>query len=213
MFDRFLALMPAGLSILDVGCGSADPIGRYFIEQGYEITGGDSSKDLIDICQSKFPRQNWIIADMRKLSLERRFGRILAGDSFFHLCPEEQRGMFPVFRKHAAPKAALMFTSGPAYGEAIGTYRGEPLYHGSLDGTEYRLLLGENGFQVVSHPTEEPTDGAIQCGSRSSHEQFGPFSFGLMCLINSVSGLDKARRSAALEKASESRRSGEIQRR
>jgi hypothetical protein len=26
----------------------------------------------------------------------------------------------------------LMFTSGPAYGEAIGTYRGEPLYHGSL---------------------------------------------------------------------------------
>jgi hypothetical protein len=34
-----------------------------------------------------------------------------------------------VFRRHAAPKAALMFTSGPAAGEAIGAYRGEPLYH------------------------------------------------------------------------------------
>jgi 2-polyprenyl-3-methyl-5-hydroxy-6-metoxy-1,4-benzoquinol methylase len=159
MLDRFLALMLAGSSILDVGCGSSDPIGRYFIEQGYDITGVDSSKDLIDICQSKFPRQNWIIADMRKLSLERRFGGILAWDSFFHLCPEDQREMFPVFRKHAAPKAVLMFTSGPAYGEAIGTYRGEPLYHGSLDGTEYRLLLAENGFQAVLHLTEEPTDG------------------------------------------------------
>ena len=41
---------------------------------------------------------------------------------FFPLCPEDQREMFPVFRKHAAPKAVLMFTSGPAYGEAIGTY-------------------------------------------------------------------------------------------
>jgi hypothetical protein len=55
--------------------------------------------------------------------------------------------------------AVLMFTSGPAYGEAIGTYRGEPLHHGSLDGTEYRLLLAENGFQAVSRLTEEPTDG------------------------------------------------------
>jgi ubiquinone/menaquinone biosynthesis C-methylase UbiE len=91
MLDRFLALMPAGLSILDVGCGSADPIGRYFVEQGYDITGVDSSKDLIDICQSKFPRQNWTIADMRKLSLERRFGGILAWDSFFHLRPEASR--------------------------------------------------------------------------------------------------------------------------
>jgi hypothetical protein len=53
----------------------------------------------------------------------------------------------------------LMFTSGPAYGEAIGTYRGEPLYHGSLDGTEYRSLLAENGFQVVSRLNEDRIDG------------------------------------------------------
>ncbi len=130
MLDRFLALLPASSPILDVGCGSADPIGRYFIERGYDVTGVDSS-----------------------------IGGILAWDSFFHLCPEDQREMFPVFSKHAAPKAVLMFTSGPAYGEAIGTYRGEPLYHGSLDGSEYRSLLAENGFQVVSRLTEDPTDG------------------------------------------------------
>jgi hypothetical protein len=52
-----------------------------------------------------------------------------------------------------------MFTSGPAYGEAIGTYRGEPLFHGSLHGTEYRSLLAENGFQAMSHLTEDPADG------------------------------------------------------
>jgi hypothetical protein len=43
--------------------------------------------------------------------------------------------MFPVFRTHCAPKAALLFSSGPAGGQAIGEYRGEPLYHGSLDTT------------------------------------------------------------------------------
>lgn len=67
--------------------------------------------------------------------------------------------MFPTFREHAAPRAALMFTSGPSHGEAIGTYQGEPLYHASLDGAEYRVLLDEHGFEVVTHVVEDPTCG------------------------------------------------------
>jgi hypothetical protein len=40
--------------------------------------------------------------------------------------------MFSIFRTHAASKAALIFTSGPSHGEAIGTHQGEPSYHGKL---------------------------------------------------------------------------------
>ncbi|HET6177685.1 MAG TPA: class I SAM-dependent methyltransferase [Candidatus Sulfotelmatobacter sp.] len=157
--DRFLALLQAGASILDVGCGSAQPASRYFIEQGFDVCGVDSSSALIGMCKSRFPAQAWIVADMRTLALGRHFDGILAWDSFFHLCPEDQRKMFPIFRNHAAPKAALMFTSGPAHGEAIGALQGEPLYHGSLDEAEYRALLKENGFDVVSHVVDDPTCG------------------------------------------------------
>jgi len=93
------------------------------------------------------------------MSLDRRFEGILAWDSFFHFCPEDQRQMFPVFRSHAASKAALMFTSGPSYGEAIGTFQGERLYHGSLDETEYRSLFHDNGFDLLHHVVEDPTCG------------------------------------------------------
>jgi SAM-dependent methyltransferase len=157
--DRFLALLPQKASILDIGCGSAEPIARYVIERGYDVTGIDSSSALIDMCKERFPDQDWIVADMRTLSLDRRFDGILAWDSFFHLCPADQRRMFPIFSRHAKPRAALMFTSGPSHGEAIGIYKGEPLYHGSLDGTEYRLLLNQNGFDVISHVVEDPNCG------------------------------------------------------
>jgi hypothetical protein len=96
---------------------------------------------------------------MRGLSWDRRFDVILAWDSLFHLSPENQRRMFPIFRRHARPKAALMFTSGHSHGEIISTFEGEPLYHGSLDGAEYRSLLHENGFEVVSHVAEDPDCG------------------------------------------------------
>lgn len=146
-------------SILDVGCGSAEPIARFFIKEGYEVTGVDSSPSLIDICKRRFPKQNWIVADMRVLHLNARFEGIIAWDSLFHLCPEDQRRVFPLFRKHSTPNAALLFTSGPARGDAIGEYRGEPLYHGSLDSAEYRELLDENGFAVMSHVVRDATCG------------------------------------------------------
>jgi SAM-dependent methyltransferase len=160
--DRFLSVLPVGGSILDIGCGTAEPIARYIIEAGYVLTGTDSSPRMVDICKNRFPRHTWLVADMRTLFLSRRFDGLLAWDSFFHLSPEDQRKMFPVFRAHAAARAALLFTSGPAHGEAIGTYRGEPLYHGSLDEAEYRMLLDDHGFDVVTHVVEDP-----QCGGHT----------------------------------------------
>jgi SAM-dependent methyltransferase len=157
--DRFRALLPPAGPVLDLGCGSAEPMARYLIELGHAVAGVDSSPAMIDACRRHFPGQEWLVADMRKLSLQRQFSGILAWDSFFHLCHDDQRQMFPVFRAHAAPNAALMFTSGPADGEAIGSFGGEPLYHASLDAAEYRSLLDRNGFRVVAHVVEDPDCG------------------------------------------------------
>jgi SAM-dependent methyltransferase len=160
--DRFLALIPPQSSILDLGCGSALPIGEYLIGQGHRITGVDSSPPLLDLARARFPDQEWIVADMRILAIGRCFDAILAWDSIFHLTPEDQTATFPVLERHAAPRAALMFTSGPQHGSVLGEFEGEPLYHGSLDPEEYRKIMAQNGFQVVAHVVADPT-----CGDRT----------------------------------------------
>jgi SAM-dependent methyltransferase len=160
--DQFLSLVSPGGPILDLGCGSAEPIARFLIEQGYQVTGADSSPPMIDICKQRFPLQQWVLADMRELCLEARFDGIIAWDSLFHLCPEDQRRMFPLLRQHLSASATLLFTSGPAGGEVIGEYRGEPLYHGSLESAEYRELLQHNGFAIVSHVVKD-----MACGNHT----------------------------------------------
>jgi len=157
--DHFRALLPEGPAILDLGCGTGAPIASYLAARGCAITGIDSAPEMIAMCASRLPEQDWRVGDMRSLSLGRAFDGILAWDSFFHLSHEDQRRMFPVFARHAAPGAALMFTSGPAHGEAIGSFAGEPLHHASLDATEYRALLAENGFAVVAHAVADPGCG------------------------------------------------------
>jgi hypothetical protein len=69
----------------------------------------------------------WIVADMRQLSLGRRFEGILAWDSFFHLDHTAQRQMFAVFEIHASAGALLMFNTGQNHSEAIGEFGGDPL--------------------------------------------------------------------------------------
>ena len=159
--DRFQALLPSGGSILDMGCGPGFPIARNFIEHGFRLTGIDTSPQFLAVCDSKFPGQDWLLRDMRSLALDRQFDGLLAWNSFFHLTPEDQRLMFPVFGKHAAPGAPLMFTGGPSFGVAMGTFGGEPLYHASLDPKEYRALLTDNGFDVVMYVAEDATAGRM----------------------------------------------------
>ena len=138
---------------------SGEPIAGYLIGLDHDVTGVDSSPALIDACLKRFPEQEWVVGDMRALALRQTFSGIVAWDSFFHLGHDDQRRMFPLFRAHAAPRAGLMFTSGPAHGEAIGEMGGEPLYHASLDPAEYRSLLERNGFRVVEHVVEDPDCG------------------------------------------------------
>jgi SAM-dependent methyltransferase len=153
--DRFIAALPRAASVLDLGCGSGSPVGKYMVERGLKVTGLDSSATLISLCRQRLPDHEWRVADMRSLNLRRQFDGVLAWDSFFHLTPDDQRRMFNVFARHAARSAVLMFNSGPAHGEGVGEYRGDPVYHASLSLDEYRSLLGSIGFGIVAHAVED----------------------------------------------------------
>ncbi len=157
--DAFLALLPPAPTLLDLGCGFGAPIGAYLMAQGGDLTGVDSSPELIEVAKKNILDATWCASDMRGLNLGRTFDGILAWHSMFHLTPDDQRGVFAVFRRHAVAGTALMFTSGPRAGEATGTFEGEPLYHASLDGQEYRHLLDRHGFDMVRHMVEDPECG------------------------------------------------------
>jgi SAM-dependent methyltransferase len=157
--DRFGALLQPGSPILDIGCGFGAPVAKYLIDKGFAVDGLDASPTLIALCRERFPQRSWHVADMRAFALQKTFSGILAWDSLFHLSHQDQRCMFPTFKRHASSRAALMFTSGTSHGEAIGSYRGEPLYHASLAPEEYRALLQSNGFRVIAHIVEDPNCG------------------------------------------------------
>jgi SAM-dependent methyltransferase len=157
--DRFIGRLGKGAQVLDLGCGPGRPVAQHMIEQGLRVTGVDSSQAMISFCRERLPDQEWIVADMRRLALGRRFDGILAWDSFFHLDHDDQRRMFAIFAEHAYIGTVLMFNTGPQLGESVGEYRGDPLYHASLSPTEYEALIARFGFRVLEHATNDAQAG------------------------------------------------------
>lgn len=153
--DRMLSFAP-GRAVLDLGCGSGRPIAQYLVDRRCRVTGVDGAPAMIDLFRRHVPDAEAVVADMRALDLSRTFDAILAWDSFFHLSPDDQRAMFPVFAAHAAPRAILMFTAGPAAGEPVGEVAGHRIYHASLEPEAYRDELAAAGFRLLDVAVEDP---------------------------------------------------------
>lgn len=154
-----LKCIPSNAEILDLGCGTGEPIAKFFIEKGYHITGVDAAVGMIDLCIQRFPNEKWILEDMRRLNLKDRFDLIIAWDSFFHLNHDDQRKMFRIFDSHIKSKGLLVLTTGPEYSEVYSNMSGYEFYHASLDTSEYEKLLAEHNFKVLVHKIEDPKCG------------------------------------------------------
>lgn len=151
--------VPAAGTVLDLGCGTGEPIAQFFIDKGFKVTGIDGSKKMIELCKKRFPNAQWIVSDMREINLHQQFDVILAWHSFFHLDQNSQRKMFKIFETHIKSGGILVFTSGEEEGEVWSDNGGQQLYHASLSTKEYEKLLNESSFKVLLHKVRD-----VKCG-------------------------------------------------
>ncbi len=152
----------AGSTVLDLGCGTAEPIAAYFIAQGLQVTGVDGATGMIDLCRRRFPEQHWLVGDMRTLDLSTPFDIVIAWHSFFHLTADEQRAMFPRFAAHLRSGGVLVFTSGSDENVVWGEMQGHKIHHASLSPAEYRALAAAHGLNVVQFSRDD-----VACGGAS----------------------------------------------
>ena len=157
--ERFIMPLPRGGAILDLGCGGGEPIARYLIDHDFVVTGIDSSATMIGLARTRFPRHRWLQIDMRTLAIEDRFEGVLAWSSLFHLDHDEQEEMIARMATWLKPGGRLLFNSGPSHGTSMGDYRGDSLFHASLDPAGYRAAFLKAGLVEMAHVAEDPGCG------------------------------------------------------
>jgi trans-aconitate methyltransferase len=140
--DRLMLPLPRGATILDLGCGGGEPIDRYLIDHGFHIVGVDGSATAIELARTRFPRERWLLADMRAVMLDESFAAVLAWNSLQQLPPAEQDAMAERVMGWLQPGGRLLFK-------------------GNEDGAAHGAALARRGMVEMAHVEHDPScDGA-----------------------------------------------------
>ena len=155
LIERLVAGLARDAAVLDLGCGSGQPIAAFLADQGLSVTGVDFSAQMLALASARLPEVRLVRQDMRFLSLGQRFQAIVAWDSFFHLTANEQSALIPKVADHLCAGGLFLFTCGPDAGEAWGKVAGGPVFHASLSRQGYANCLAQSGLKMVDFVAED----------------------------------------------------------
>lgn len=87
--DTFVKKLPQHGVVLDVGCGSGVKT-RYLAQKGLRVVGTDLSEKMVEIAKRESPRNDFYVADMRKLdAVPGEYDGVFAQASLLHIPKSE----------------------------------------------------------------------------------------------------------------------------
>ena len=104
--DFIAGLSPA--AVLDAGCGT----GRIAIElarRGFDVTGVDLDADMVAAAIAKAPDQQWLVDDLARMQLSRRFDLVAMPGNVMLFCnPGDRRLIVHNLAQHLLPGGRLI---------------------------------------------------------------------------------------------------------
>ena len=148
--------------LLDLGCGSGEAFSKYFIEQGWEVTGVDFSEKMLEQAHRYVPNMKTIHADIREVDFaENQFDAVIAIYSLFHLPSKDHLALFEKIYKWLDKGGIALFTyAGKQYtGEdefdGYITFLGEELFYSHKSPENLVQDLNSVGFSVINQEYHE----------------------------------------------------------
>lgn len=148
---RLAARLPAGSTVIELGCGPGDPATRLLSER-HRVVGVELSWGQLAIARVKAPRAALVQADMTRLSV--RPGSVDAIASFFalgHLPSAAHAPLLTSFGTWLRPGGVLVTTAPLTPGDGyVEEWLGEPAFFGGIGHDATIAALEAGGLTVES---------------------------------------------------------------
>jgi 2-polyprenyl-3-methyl-5-hydroxy-6-metoxy-1,4-benzoquinol methylase len=146
--DRILEGLPVGAKVLDLGCGTGNPIARHIVDRGFSLVGVDQSNELLKIAKTIVPEATFIHGDMIETELAGIFSAAVAWDSIFHV---ERKNHSAIYRKlaNSLEIGGRLLLSVEMFGRTF-------FYSGYAPNVARKLLEAE-GFEIEVWEVDDPS--------------------------------------------------------
>lgn len=166
--DNFLNKLN-GKTILDVGCG-AGQIAGYLFTKGYEVTGVDFSKKLLQIAAKNYPNVTFIETDICEYQPEQKYDGIITKDMLFHIPDEDLKKVFSKFKKILRTNGVISIIMDMPKKEGEHIFVEElderyKIYYNYLLPIKIKHLLEQSGFEIEEMQVFEENENASSYAS------------------------------------------------
>ena len=155
-FNRWIAQIPAGGRVLDIGCGHGSPVVGRLLSAGLQVTGIDISPVMLERARENYPQASFIQGTVQDLPEEAVFAAACSFSALLYLDPIDLS--FALLRLHSAlmPGGLLFlysFFDHPDWtGEPIDRGMGAPMWAWDYDMEAASAALSAHGlFGVIEH--------------------------------------------------------------
>jgi cyclopropane fatty-acyl-phospholipid synthase-like methyltransferase len=178
--DKILEGLPSGAKVLDLGCGTGNPIAKHIIERGFRAVGVDQSKKLLEIARTVVPAAELIHADMVEVQFTEKFAAAVAWDSIFHVKRKHHSAIYRKLADSLEPGGRLLlsvgglgaedFNSDDSEAEGITSDMfGHTFFYDAYAPRIARQLLEAEGFEMEVWEVDDPSShGHIAVIARKS---------------------------------------------
>lgn len=144
--------LPNRAHVLDIGCGSGLPVARELAKR-FHVTGVDISAEQIRRARENVRHAEFFHSDIMALDFPAAsFDAVVALYAIFHIPRGEHDRLFRNIRRWLKPGGYLLATLSGEPEEAYTErdFFGAPMYWSNYGMSEYRAMLAEAGFEIVS---------------------------------------------------------------
>lgn len=156
--ELILEGLAPGARVLDLGCGTGEPIARHLAERGFRVVCVDESARMLEIARRVVPGAELVRADMRGLRLEGTFAAAVAWDSLFHVEREHHREVFRTLWALLDAGGRLLLSAGGTGHEGFTSEMyGRDFFYSAHEPAETARLLASEGFAVELCEEDDPS--------------------------------------------------------
>lgn len=155
--DRFVSLLPANPTVLDIGCGPAVPLTKQLVANGAKVVAIDISESMIKKAEINVPEASCMKADVTEWDANQRFDGIFAWDSLFHIPLDKQLPVLQKILTWLHPEGVAMITVGGQRGEIVYDMFGRDFYYSALSNTEYKDIVRKAGCRLLFDEMDDPS--------------------------------------------------------
>ena len=145
-------MLPAGVQVLDLGCGAGIPATRELTGHGLQVLGVDFSAVQLRRARRLVPSASLVQADMTELRL--RSASLDAVVSFYaliHVPLADQQVLFPRVRSWLRPAGYFLATVGAGRWTGTEHYLGAAMFWDHADTATYLRWLEAAGLAPIWH--------------------------------------------------------------